>query len=101
MPFDFDAPVTEDATVYAKWTKVEEPGDGEQGGEQGGTGEEAPQQPEGEPQAQPEQKPAQDGNAGSGHLAQTGDASAFASIAAAVGSALSGIGAVIVSKRKR
>lgn len=101
VPFDFDAPVTEDATVYAKWTKVEEPGDGEQGGEQGGTGEEAPQQPEGEPQAQPEQKPAQDGNAGSGHLAQTGDASAFASIAAAVGSALSGIGAVIVSKRKR
>ncbi len=100
-PFDFDAPVTEDATVYAKWTKVEEPGDGEQGGEQGGTGEETPQQPEGEPQAQPDQKPAQDGNAGSGHLAQTGDASVFASVAAAVGSALSGIGAVIVSKRKR
>ena len=98
VPFDFDAPVTADITVYAKWSKVEEPGGGQGGsGSNSGTG--SDQYP-GNQDVKPDKKPNHGGKPDGGQLVQTGDASAFAAIAAAAGSVLSGIGAVFVSRRK-
>lgn len=98
VPFDFEAPVTADATVYAKWSKIDT---------------EEPENPDDKP-VDPD-KPGKPGKPGEGtgtgdskpgsnkpgsELPQTGDPSLFAAMAAAAGSAMAGIGAAI-KRRKR
>lgn len=90
VPFDFDAPVTADATVYAKWTKLD---DG--GGNQGGSGE-APQDPSGKPQ---DPTGGKGGSTSGGGLAATGDPAGIAAIAGAIGSGLAGLGAFVTRRR--
>lgn len=86
IAFDFGMAITSDMTVYAKWTKVGEPGgENPDGGEPGGEG-----------STTPTPKPKPDGT-----LVQTGDASTVAIGVLAISAAALVAGGVVLERRKR
>lgn len=98
--WDFSTPVTEDMTLWAKWSQVEEPGTDEPGTDTPGTDEPGttPEQP-GDSTQTPGSGDQATGGTNESAIPNTGDATVAVSGIAGLGAALAGIGAFIRRRR--